>query len=84
MDPVDLTVSDPYSFDTNPDPALKAEYRSGSRVLTSKNLKKFTADKNLIVFYIKNYNLPIPRPPERISKLQRKPSALKKKRTSST
>jgi hypothetical protein len=28
---------------------------------------------------IKNYNLPIPRPPERTSKLQKKPPALKRK-----
>ncbi len=30
-------------------------------------------------FWIKNYNLPIPRPPQRTSKLQKKPSALKRK-----
>jgi hypothetical protein len=28
--------------------------------------------------WIKNYNLPIPRPPERMSKLQKKPLALKR------
>jgi hypothetical protein len=28
--------------------------------------------------WIKNYNLPIPRPPYRTSKLQKKPSALKR------
>jgi hypothetical protein len=39
-------VSDPYSFGTDPDPAFKAEYRSGSgsRVFTTKNYKKFTAE----------------------------------------
>ncbi len=43
------SVSDPYSFDTDPDPAFEAEYRfgSGSRVLiTKKWRKKFTAEKN--------------------------------------
>jgi hypothetical protein len=41
-------------------------YRSGSgygsRVLMTKNWKKFTAEKFLNFFWIKNYNLPIPRP----------------------
>jgi hypothetical protein len=32
-----------------------------------------------MLFLIKNYHLPIPRPPERMFKLQRKPSALKRK-----
>jgi hypothetical protein len=36
-------------------------------------LKKFTAKKKL-----KNYNLPIPRSPERTSKLQKKPSAIQR------
>jgi hypothetical protein len=36
------------SFD--PDPAFKAEYRSGSRVLMTKNWKKFIAKKNSIFF----------------------------------
>ncbi len=40
--------------------------------------KKITA-KKIKFFYIKNYNLPIPRPPERTFKLQKKPSALKRK-----
>jgi hypothetical protein len=31
-----------------------------------------------LFFFIKNYNLPIPRPPYRTPKLQEKPSALKK------
>jgi hypothetical protein len=35
----ETSVSDPYSIDTDmdPDPALKAEYPSGSRVLMIKN-----------------------------------------------
>ncbi len=49
--------------------------QSGSRVFMTKYWKKFTAEK----FLIKNYNLPIPRPPYRTSKLQKKPSALKRK-----
>jgi hypothetical protein len=36
-------------------------------------IKKFRAD-----FWIKNYTLPIPRPPKRTSKLQMKPSGLKR------
>jgi hypothetical protein len=56
------SVSNPYSFYTDPDPAFQAEYRSGSRVLMTKNLKKFTAEK-IIFFYIKSFNLPIQRPP---------------------
>jgi len=35
------------------------------------NGKKLTAEKNYS-FLVKNYNLPIPRPPERTSKLQKK------------
>jgi hypothetical protein len=60
-------VADPYSFDTDPDPAFKAEYRSGSNpesgVLMTKNCKKFAAEKKFNLFLIKNYSLPIPRPP---------------------
>jgi hypothetical protein len=41
-------------------------------------LKKITAEKKLIFYWIKSYNLPIPRPPYRTPKLQEKPSALKK------
>jgi hypothetical protein len=40
-------VSDPNSFDTDPDPAFYAEYRSGSRVFMTKNLKKITAEKKI-------------------------------------
>jgi hypothetical protein len=43
----------------------------------TKNWKKFTA-KKLSFFGIKNYKLPIPGSPERKSKLQKKPSALKR------
>jgi hypothetical protein len=64
-------VSDPYSFDTDPDPG------SESKVLMTENWKKFTAVKKNN-FLIKNYHLPIPRPPKRTSKLQKKPSALKR------
>jgi hypothetical protein len=41
-------------------------------------LKKNTAEKKVNFFWIKNYNLPIPRPPLRTPKLQKKPSALKR------
>ncbi len=34
--------------------------------------KKILAEKNYIFFWIKNYNLPIPRPPKRTSKLQKR------------
>jgi hypothetical protein len=36
------SVSDPYSFDLDPDPAFDSEYRfgSGSRVLLTKNWRK--------------------------------------------
>jgi hypothetical protein len=42
----------------------------------TKNFKKITALKKF--FGIKNNNLPIPRPPQKTSKLQKKPSALKR------
>jgi hypothetical protein len=44
----------------------------------TKNWKKFTAEKKIQFFKIKNYNLPNARPPLRTSKLQKKPSALKR------
>ncbi len=44
------------------------------RVLMTKKLKKFTAKKKI---WIKYYNLPIPRPPERTSKLQKKKENIK-------
>ncbi len=37
--------------------------------------------KKITFFWIKNYNLPIPGPPYRTSKLQKKPSALKREHT---
>jgi hypothetical protein len=39
-----VSVSNLYSFDTDPDPytAFKAGYRSGYRVLITKNCRKFT------------------------------------------
>ncbi len=42
---VPTRVSVPCSFYTDPDPAVYAEYRSGSRVLMTKKWKKFTAEK---------------------------------------
>ncbi len=54
---------------------IRIHIRSGSRVLMTKNWKKCRAK---ILFFIKNYNLLIFRPPERRSKLQKKPSALKR------
>ncbi len=62
-------VADPHSFHPDPDPA---EYRSGSNTDTDpiriqgfndQKLKKITAEKKLNFFLIKNYNLPITRPP---------------------
>jgi hypothetical protein len=44
----------------------------------AKNRKKITAEKKFKFFYIKNCNLPIPRPSYSMSKLQKKPSALKR------
>jgi hypothetical protein len=46
------SVSDPYSFYTDPDRAFQAEYRSGSgsRVLMTKNWSKFIAEKNKKIF----------------------------------
>ncbi len=50
---------------------IRIRIQFGSR----NKIEKITAGKKL--FWIKNYNLPIPRPPKRKSKLQKKPSALK-------
>ncbi len=41
--------------------------------------KNVQQNKKFNIFLIKNCNLPIPRPPQRRSKLQRKPSAFKRK-----
>ncbi len=52
--------------------------QSGSRVLRTKNWKKFTAERNLF-FWINNYNLPVFLGlHKRTFKLQNKPSALKR------
>jgi hypothetical protein len=80
------SVSDPYSFDTyriririqhfrlNIDPDPIRIHGIDDQKLEN----KFTAGKKIHFFKIKNYNLPKPRPPSRTSKLQKKPSALKK------
>ncbi len=44
---------------------IRIRIQSGSRALMTKNWKKITAENFL--FWIKNYNLPIPRPPRRRS-----------------
>ncbi len=56
-------VADPYSFDTDPDPVFYAEYRSGSRVLMTKNWKKFTAEKKIYFLFYQTLQLTIHRPP---------------------
>jgi hypothetical protein len=46
-----ISVSDPYSFDTDPDPTFKAEYGSGfdpdPGLLMTKNLKYLQLGKKL-------------------------------------
>jgi hypothetical protein len=74
----DSRVSDPHGFnadpDTDPDPAffLIADPDSGSRIripdpdpgFDDLKLEKITVEKKKLIFFgIKNYNLPIPRPP---------------------
>jgi hypothetical protein len=80
-------VADPHSFQPDPDPdppAFQAEYRSGSGSNPDPGLndqkfkKKITAEKKIKVLWIKNYNIPIPRPPLRTSNILKKPSALKR------
>jgi hypothetical protein len=46
------SVSDPYSFDLDPDPASWAEYRSGSGpdTILIQGLKKCTAEKKFKIF----------------------------------
>jgi hypothetical protein len=61
-------VADPHSFHPDPDPAFRLNtdpdwIQSGCRALMTKNWKKITAEKKIKFFWIKNYNLPIPRPP---------------------
>jgi hypothetical protein len=41
---MDPGVSEPYSLSPDPDPAFRAEYRSVSMVLMTKNQKKFIAE----------------------------------------
>jgi hypothetical protein len=63
------SVSDPYSFNKDPDPAFWAENRSGSisgsnsdpGFWMGKNLKCTTGKK--LKFLDQNNNLPFPRPP---------------------
>ncbi len=77
-------VSDPYSFFPDPDPAFEAGDQSVSgsnqdpELLWPKIEIKLQLKKNLNCFLIKNCILPIPRPPYSMSKLQKKPSALKR------
>ncbi len=53
-------------------------WNEGGLKKSRQKFKKFTAEKKFNLFLIKNYYLPIPRPPFRTSKLQKKPSALKR------
>ncbi len=71
-------VSDRYSFDPDPDPAFEAEYRIRIQGFDDQNYKNFTAEKKFNIFKIKNCNLSIFRLPERASKLQKKPQAIKR------
>jgi hypothetical protein len=57
-----------YGSGSNPDPGLNDQ----------KLKKKITAEKKIEFLWIKNYNLPIPRPPLRTSNILKKPSALKR------
>ena len=63
------SVSDPYSFDTDPDLAFLAQYRSGSGSNLDPGLwwpkiwKNLQLKKLLDFFLISNCNLLIPRPP---------------------
>ncbi len=61
------SVSDPYSFD--PDPAFQAEYQSGSNPDQGFWWPKIEKRSQKKIVLIKNCNLPIPRPPQRRSKL---------------
>jgi hypothetical protein len=54
------SVSDPYSFDTDPDPIRIQGF-------DDQKLKKFTAKNFLLLNYGTRYKLLIPRPPERRS-----------------
>jgi hypothetical protein len=75
---------DPYSLnpdpDTNPDPTFKVN-PDPIRIQgfdDQQNLRKKYSFIFLFLFLIKNCNLLIPRRPQRMSKLQEKPSALKR------
>jgi hypothetical protein len=63
-----------FRLNTDPDPIRIQGF-------ADQKLKKFTADKKLTTFWIKNCNLPISRPLLRTSKQQKKPSALKREQT---
>jgi hypothetical protein len=75
------SVSDP---DSDPEFWLKAypDPEQDPRLWWAKNEEKNTAEKKFKNFWIKNYNLLIPRPPQRTSKLQETPSALKREHSS--
>ncbi len=60
----------------DPDSALQAKYRSGSRVLMTKNWKKFTAEFSS--FSLSKIAIYLSVGPKRTPKLQKKPSALKR------
>jgi hypothetical protein len=76
-------VADLHSYHPNPDPAFRLKtdpepIRIRIQGFNDQKLKKNYSWKKLTFFWIKNYNLPIPRPPYRTFKLQKKPSALKR------
>jgi hypothetical protein len=48
---ISARVSDPHSFDPDPDPAFEAGYQSGSRALMTKIEKKITAEKKIYFFF---------------------------------
>ncbi len=60
------SVSDPYSFFTDPDPEVEAGdqygsgYGSGSRALMTKNLKKITAEKKNYFFFDQKLHITYP------------------------
>jgi hypothetical protein len=56
---------------------IRIQMQSGARVFMTKNWKKFTAEFLYIYFFIKNFDLLIPRPLKKTSKVKEKPSASK-------
>ncbi len=66
---------DPHWLNADPDPAFFPNFGSGSnsesRVLMTKNWKKFTAVKLLYIFLIENCKSLILRPPKRTQRLQK-------------